>query len=32
MKEGEIKKIENTFKVEMLYSEMEILNKFFIDK
>ena len=32
MKEGEIKKIENTFKVEMLYSEMEILDKFFIDK
>jgi len=32
MKEGEIEKIENTFKVEMLYSEMEILNKFFIDK
>jgi hypothetical protein len=32
IKEGEIKKIENTFKVEMLYSEMEILNKFFIDK
>ena len=31
-KEGEIEKIENTFKVEMLYSEMEILNKFFIDK
>jgi hypothetical protein len=32
IKEGEIEKIENTFKVEMLYSEMEILNKFFIDK
>ena len=32
MKEDEIENIENTFKVEMLYSEMEILNKFFIDK
>jgi len=32
IKNGEIEMIENTFKVEMLYSEMEILNNFFIDK
>lgn len=32
MEEGSIKMIESIFKVEMLYSEMEILNKFFIDK